>query len=89
MKLKLPTKSDIKVSIPDKAKLEDLFFRGYHIKKLIEVMEMEIIKCYKEQKQLNNTNIMKRYRLLKLRIDRYNAQIIYEYKKFKKMFDEP
>ena len=85
--LKLPKKSDIKDKIPDKKTLEDLFFRGYHSKRKIELMEKSIRKRRDEMRILDKAQIMKKYRTHELMISNTHMHINAEFKKFKKLFD--
>jgi len=87
MKLKLPTREEIRKKIPDKEELEDLFFRGYHIKRKIELMEEYIIQREKRNKELSKFKVMKKFRTNELLVRAAQGHIRMDEKRFRKLFD--
>ena len=86
MTIELPDKS--KINLPDHKQLEELFFKLYHLKVLVDKSEEQINKYDKEMKIINNSSIMKRYRLIELRLKRFVDDVKYNEKKFKTLFEE-
>jgi len=86
MQIKLPKKSEI--DMPDKKELDDLYFRFYHLKILIDKSFERLKQEENKIKELNKHPLMKRFRLAGIRIKMYDGDMKRNEGKFRKLFDD-
>lgn len=86
--IKLPTKKELKLKIPNLDKLEELYFKGYRLKQTIDHLNKSIDRREEEVKILNKTAIMKQFRTHEVMIRTTQNHIKAKYKQFKALFDK-